>query len=191
MQCGYAVVQVSLVANLMAEGNWYAWQGAWGSQQQRSLVYQKARLPGGMLVTSRAYTRSRSRNGTRVVIDFADTQGVVQESVCEVVIFVEMRPAWATAPAPSSSSVPTKFAVVQRYNTVVKEDQPELAQRQLMAKAGDFMEGFYAVLLERLRYSLSACIVRFGQVGWYLFSPVTTKSSQGVFGLPDITGYDG
>ena len=65
------------------------WAAGWGEQRQSALVYKSAILEGGQLATSTRYLRSRSRNGSRVLVAFETPSGNQQLYAAEVLIMNE------------------------------------------------------------------------------------------------------
>jgi hypothetical protein len=100
--------------------------------------------------------------------------------VCEVQFFLELT---------SVTGQPCEmFAVVKRYNTVVRRDQPELGDVLLEARLQDFQSGICVVPLAEVSMALHACLVSRGGAQWLMFTPATSRSSQQVFKVPRLTG---
>lgn len=149
---------------LQAGDSWSVWQSCWADQQYRTRVYQLADIPGNTRVMTREYKRSRTRNGTRVQVQLPNSSGVLQPYACEVLLFLELQlkqHAASVGGSPNSSATVTAaiaaaggqhdnmqavlLAVLRRFNTVVRTDQPELADMMLEAMVDDFDPQPYVV----------------------------------------------
>lgn len=179
----YCHVQVPLAEALKKSGDWPAWQPQWDTQQQRTLKYSEARVKGGTRVMSIEYEKSQTRNGTRVETELADAGGNMQPFAAEVLRIVELRPQ-ALVDSSGCDRV-IQFAVLQRFDTVVREDHAQLAQRLLEAELDSVQEcsELDAVPLDRL-HPLNACLVRRDGVSWLQFVRQLGRSKQHVFGMP-------
>lgn len=161
----------------MRRGEYAAWEPAWLDQNERTTIYTAARIPGGVQVNSYMYLRSRTRDGTRVLIT-EDDNGVPQRTVCEVVCFAEL---WQCNQDGSMRSA--RFAIVKRFKTHVRTDQPELAKEQFEAVASELADDWSAVPLECVTEALNCCFVQRGDVLWAMFVPVMSRSNQQLFAL--------
>jgi hypothetical protein len=204
-----SLTQDDLKAQLQARGIWPAWQSVWGDQQHQTLVYALAYIPGNTRVMSLEYGRSRSRNGTRVQVMFPDSDGEMQPNACEVLQFIELQPKRSLAAAQGSSSSSSssatlagqhggshaeQFAIVRRFNTVVRRDQPELARELMEAKVGDYellgsepqlqKPKLYIVALSDIVCALNACEVQREGVNWLQFPPHQSMSVGHLCELP-------
>jgi hypothetical protein len=81
------------------------------------------------------------------------------------------------------------FAVVRRYNTVVRTDQPELAEALLEAKVRDYAPDLYVIALAEIVSALNACLVIREDEEWLMFTPHVSMSLGHTCDLP-ATVYD-
>lgn len=178
-------MQVHVQALLQQRGVWPQWEPMWSDQQHRTLVYEQAYIRGNTRVMSLDYKRSRTRNGTRVQVDFPDNSGVLQPSACEVLRFLQLQP-----PAGQSQGMgPAKavmLALARRYNTVVRTDQPQLAEVMLEAKVDDFHPNPFVIELEDVVCALNACEVLREGVPWLQFPPQLSMSVGTMCELPSV-----
>jgi hypothetical protein len=190
-----------LKAHLQQHAPWPLWEGVWHDQQHRTLVYQVAYIPGNTRVMSREYQRSKTRNGTRVQVNFADSSGVMHPFACEVLRLIELQPMSSAATGGTSSSFINSRAaaaeqhgnlsggtelsvMVRQYNTVARTDQPELADVLLEAKVDDFHPQPFLVDLTDIICALNACEVSREGVRWLQFPPHHSMSTGYVCDLP-------
>jgi hypothetical protein len=160
--CSCAVPQETLKAYLQQQGTWPLWEGTWADQHKSTLVFKMAYIPGNTRVMSREYMRSQTRNGCRVQIQLPSSSGVMQPHACEVLRLIQLQPRGARSVAGSGSSSSSGggsssgaaagqqgssqscgaelLVFVRRFNTVVRTDQPELAEVLMEAKKGDFCD---------------------------------------------------
>jgi hypothetical protein len=175
--------QVPLQQLLQQRGLWTAWESVWDEQQYRTRVYQLAYIPGNTRVMSHEYNRSRTRNGTRVQVDFSDDSGAMQRYACEVLRFLELQPPAGQA-QDGGPTAAVMLALVLRYNTVVRTDQPQLAEFMLEAKVDDLEEQPFVIWLEDIKCALNACEVVRDGVHWLQFPPHFSMSVGTMCKLP-------
>jgi hypothetical protein len=134
-----------------------AWESGWGLQQQWATVFTAAMLPGGSQVTSRRYLRSRSRDGTRVLVFFETSTGAHEPAACEVECWLQLQ---QPAAADEGVVVAESFAMLRVWKTTRLED-PDLTDMLLAAKPGAFERdgGLFAVPLDLVSAPLHACRV--------------------------------
>jgi hypothetical protein len=136
------------------------WAAAWELQPHLASLHTTAVLPSGQVVTSAAYGRSRSRNGSRILMAFETRSGQQSYTAAEVQYFVCVR---QTAPAggvedsgaaPSNADNPAAaaeicMAVILCFKTRQPRDEPDLATIMLEAKEGDWERDSAGSLLLR------------------------------------------
>lgn len=148
---------------------------------------------------SREYKRSRTRNGTRVQVQLPNSSGEMQPYACEVMLFLELQPkphaaslgdssnssvAAAAAGGQHDNTQAVLLAVLRRFNTVVRTDQPELADMMLEAKVDDFDPQPYVVAVSDIVCALHVCEVNREGVHWLQFPPHQSMSTGYVCELP-------
>jgi hypothetical protein len=182
------------------------WADVWQQQVQQAAVYAQASLSGGLVVSSTAYKRLQTRNGSRVLVYYRT--GSAQNPrdtphAAEVDYFVELSRAAdeqqqqqaedAAAPASSnSSSSNTKvaFAILRVFNTQRRVDD-DLAHLLLEAKDGDFLKradgsvAIRAMPLHLIHNGLHTCKRQISNSSATLmFVEVPGRSKRPVFALP-------
>lgn len=195
--CVCYVLQEALKLQLQRQGVWPAWEGVWHNQVYFTLVHDLAYLPGNTRVMSLQYQRSKTRNGTRVQVQLPNSSGVMQPHACEVRQFIELQHRPAAGNSTSSATANTSaagqqglgtgsvlLAVVQRWNTVVRTDQPELAKAMLEARLQDMAPELHVIALSEIVCALNACeVTREGQA-WLMFTPHSSRSLGHTVPLP-------
>jgi hypothetical protein len=195
--CVCSVLQGAVKQQLQRQGVWPAWESVWHNQVYFTLAHDLAYLPGKTRVMSLLYQRSKTRNGTRVQVQLPNSSGVMQSHACEVHQFIELqhRPAAgnSTSPATANTSAAGQqgagtgsvlLAVVQRWNTVVRTDQPELANEMLEARLQDMAPELNVIALSEIVCALNACqVIREGQA-WLMFTPHSSRSLGHTVPLP-------
>lgn len=186
--------KVPLEEALKKSGEWPTWESEWGTQQQRTFKFSEAHVRGGTRVRSIEYGKSKTRDGTRVETDLADDMGIVRPFASQVFRIVELRSLVAEGGGSSGTSSSNgsameqtpravQFAVLQRFDTTVREDHPHLAQQLLEAQLDSIQQELDAVPLDHL-HPLNACLVQRGAVSWLQFVRQLGRSKQHFFGLP-------
>lgn len=174
-----------------------SWAGVWELQPQLASVYSAAILPGGMQVNSVQYLRSRTRNGSRVLVYFATSGDNLRPYAAEVQCFIQLRqPAddsngAADADGGSSSNGDVggggdriaPFAMVKCYNTKTPRVEPDLAELLLEARAGDFLQQgrLWALPLHLIHCPLHTNEWVADGVKWMMMVPVNNQSKRAGF----------
>ena len=162
----FALMQVALRRAMQNHGLWDAeWAGTWAEQQTYATRFPAALLPDGCEITSLAYKRNKSRDGTNVLVYFEQGQGQ-RPFVGQVQFFVRLEKpnqqvaegeedgehdhGGAGSSGSGSSSGPdqgdkgsgnsARFAILKWYSCRHR-DEPDLADLLLEAREGDFLAG--------------------------------------------------
>ena len=183
-------LQGAFEQELRRQGTWPAWEEVWAEQRHFTHVHDLAYIPGNTRVMSCEYARSRTRNGTRVQVLFPDSSGIMQPHACEVEQFIELEHSTPAANSRSAAAGNTSaaglqqgagayselFAIVRRFNTVVRTDQPELAEVMLEAKWDDYAPDLFVIPLSDIVCALNACLVARETEKWLMFVPHQSMS---------------
>jgi hypothetical protein len=183
------------------------WAGAWQQQGQHAAVYTQATLAGGLVVSSTAYKRLQTRNGSRVVVYYCTGSAQNPQDTpfaAEVDMFVELsldeatqqqqqQDAPATVPVGSSSSSSSevaRFAILRVYKSQRRVDN-DLADLLLEAKEGDFEKrtdgsvAVRAIPLHLIHNGLHTCKRQITVNSTTLmFVEVSGRSKRPVYALP-------
>lgn len=189
-------LQSELQVSMNNNGLWTdSWATVWALQPQLASVFNSAIPPGGMQVNSVQYLRSRTRNGSRVLVYYATSGDNLRPYAAEVQRFIKLR---QPAAGCSSSNIDgggsaaggssgdeqfAMFAAVKCYNTKTPRDEPDLAELLLEARADEFLQQgrLWAVPLDLIHCPLHTNERTTGGVRWLMMVPVSNRSKRAGF----------
>lgn len=155
--CPVVDLQAELRRSLEIHELWTPeWEEAWDVQRELAMLYKRAWLEGGVLVTSMQYSRHKSRNASRVLVAFETSPGNQQYYAAEVDYYVQLRQPAAGGSSASSSASSVVMAVLRCFKCRDVTD-PDLAELLLTAVDGDLTHNAQTALQGSLSSGASPC----------------------------------